>query len=152
MSIESVKTHFETEKLPLEVLEMKTSTATVELAAAALGVEPARIAKTMAFRLKDEDILVVAKGDVRVDNKKFKTAFEQKAKFIKADEVETATGHPVGGVCPFGLAKPLKVYLDESLKVFDYVYPAGGGANTAVKIDVDYLAEVTCGTWVNICK
>jgi prolyl-tRNA editing enzyme YbaK/EbsC (Cys-tRNA(Pro) deacylase) len=152
MSIESVKTHFETEKLPLEVLEMKTSTATVELAAAALGVEPARIAKTMAFRLKDEDILLVAKGDVRVDNKKFKMAFEQKAKFIKADEVETATGHPVGGVCPFGLAKPLKVYLDESLKVFDYVYPAGGGANTAVKIDVDYLAEVTCGTWVNICK
>ncbi len=152
MSIESVKTYFETEKLPLEVLEMNTSTATVELAAAALGVEPARIAKTMAFRLKDEDILVVAKGDVRVDNKKFKSAFEQKAKFIKADEVEMATGHPVGGVCPFGLVKPLKVYLDESLKVFDYVYPAGGGANTAVKIDVDYLAEVTSGTWVNICK
>ncbi len=152
LSIESVKTHFTEERLPLEVIEMKTSTATVELAAAALGVEPARIAKTMAFRLKDEDILVVAKGDVRVDNKKFKTVFEQKAKFIKAEDVMDATGHPVGGVCPFGLSRPMRIYLDESLKVFDYVYPAGGGANTAVKIEVDYLAEVTQGTWVNVCN
>lgn len=150
MSIQSVRAYFAARRLPLEVIEMDTSTATVELAAAALGVEPGRIAKTMAFRLKEEDILILAKGDARVDNRKFKDAFEQKARFISSEEVEAATGHPVGGVCPFGLAKPLKIYLDESLKVYDYVYPAGGDVNTAVKIDVDYLAEVTQGAWVNV--
>ncbi len=151
MSIESVKREFEARALPLEVIEMNTSTATVELAAAALGVEPARIAKTMAFRLKEEDILVLAKGDVRIDNKKFKNQFGQKAKFINSEEVETATGHPVGGVCPFGLVKPMRVFLDESLKVFDHVFPAGGGANTAVRIEVDYLKVVTDGQWVDVC-
>lgn len=152
MSIDSVKNYFAEHKMPLKVIEMNTSTATVELAAEALGVEPARIAKTMAFRLKSEDILILAKGDVRVNNKKFKAQFQEKAKFIGTDEVEEATGHPVGGVCPFGLKKPLKVFLDESLKVFDYVYPAGGGANTAVKIDVDYLYKITNGLWVNVCS
>lgn len=152
MSIESVKKQFREEGLPLEVIEMDTSTATVELAAAALGVEPARIAKTMAFSLKEKDILILAKGDVKVDNRKFKDFFNEKAKFISIEDLEDATGHPVGGVCPFGLIKPLDIYLDNSLKVFDYVYPAGGGANTAVKIDVDYLAEVTKGIWVDICK
>lgn len=151
MSIESVKREFEARALPLEVIEMNTSTATVELAAAALGVEPARIAKTMAFRLKEEDTLVLAKGDVRIDNKKFKNQFGQKAKFINSEEVETATGHPVGGVCPFGLVKPMRVFLDESLKVFDHVFPAGGGANTAVRIEVDYLKVVTDGQWVDVC-
>lgn len=152
MSITSVKKYFEDNHIPLQVIEMDTSTATVELAAQALGVEPARIAKTMAFRMKNEDILILAKGDVRVDNKKFKAQFQEKAKFIGADEVEEATGHPVGGVCPFGLNKPLKVYLDESLKVFDYVFPAGGGPNTAVKIDVDYLGQLTNGIWINVCN
>ena len=152
MSIESVKKQFKEEGLPLEVIEMDTSTATVELAAAALGVEPARIAKTMAFRLKERDILLLAKGDVKVDNRKFKDYFSEKPRFIAMDDLEEATGHPAGGVCPFGLIKPLDVYLDESLKVFDYVFPAGGGANTAVKINVDYLAEVTKGTWVDVCK
>ena len=143
MSIESVKKQFKEENLPLEVIEMDTSTATVELAAAALGVEAARIAKTMAFRLKERDILLLTKGDVKVDNRKFKGYFKEKAKFISVDDLEEATGHPIGGVCPFGLIKPLDIYLDESLKVFDHVYPAGGGANTAVKIDVNYLAQVT---------
>ncbi|HCJ56267.1 MAG TPA: prolyl-tRNA editing protein [Clostridiaceae bacterium] len=152
MSIESVKKQFKDEGLPLEVIEMDTSTATVELAAAALGVEPARIAKTMAFRLKDRDILLLAKGDVKVDNRKFKDNFTEKPRFISLDDLEEATGHPAGGVCPFGLIKPLDIYLDESLKVFDYVFPAGGGANTAVKISVDYLAEVTKGVWVDVCK
>ncbi len=152
MSIESVKKQFSEEELPLEVIEMNTSTATVELAAAALGVEPARIAKTMAFRLKEKDILLLAKGDVKVDNQKFKGYFKEKAKFIRPEDLDAATGHPVGGVCPFGLIKPLDIYLDVSLKVFDYVFPAGGGANTAVKIDVDYLAEVTKGIWVDVCK
>ena len=152
MSIESVKKQFKEKGLPLKVIEMKTSTATVELAAAALGVEPARIAKTMAFRLMERDILLLTKGDVKVDNQKFKGYFKEKARLIKPDDLNEATGHPVGGGCPFGLVKPLDIYLDESLKVFDYVFPAGGGANTAVKIDVDYLAEVTEGIWVDLCK
>lgn len=152
MSIASVKKHFTDQNLPLDVIEMTTSTATVELAAAALGVEPARIAKTMAFRLKAYDILILAKGDVRIDNQKYKAYFNEKAKFISAEEVEAATGHPVGGVCPFGLIKPIKIYLDESLKVFDYVFPAGGGANTTVKIDVNYLQDVTSGIWIDVCN
>lgn len=152
MSIGSVKKYFKDYSIPLEVIEFKTSTATVELAAQALGVEPAQIAKTMAFRLKSEDILILAKGDVRVDNQKFKLQFNEKARFISAQEVEEATGHPVGGICPFGLVKPIKIFLDESLKAFDYVFPAGGGANTAVKIDVNFLEKVTCGVWIDVCS
>ncbi|MBN2827637.1 MAG: YbaK/EbsC family protein, partial [Tissierellales bacterium] len=91
-------------------------------------------------------------GDVKLDNRKFKDVFSQKPKFIGLDEVEEATGHPVGGVCPFGLAHPLDIYLDESLKIFDYVFPAGGGANTAVKIEVNDLKEITKGTWIDVCK
>lgn len=150
MSIESVKAEFENRGLSLEVIEMGMSTATVGLAAAALGVEPARIAKTMAFRLRTEDILVVLKGDVKIDNKKFKDVFGDKAKMVKPEEVESVTGHPMGGVCPFGLKNPLSIYLDESLKVFDYVYPAAGGSNTAVKIDVSFLHEVTEAKWVDV--
>jgi len=152
MSIESVKKQFAEENLPLKVIEFDVSTATVELAAGALGVEPARIAKTMAIRLKDRDILLLSKGDLKLDNKKFKNEFKQKAKFIGFEEVSEVTGHPIGGVCPFGLEKPIQIYLDESLKDFDYVYPAGGGPNTAVKIDVDYLSEVTNGIWVDVFK
>lgn len=152
MTVESVRRQFENENLDLEVVEMDTSTATVELAANALGVEPARIAKTMALRLKEKDIIIVAKGDVKIDNRKFKDCFYEKAKFINSEDLLEATGHPVGGVCPFGLSKPLEIYLDESLKIFDYVFPAGGGPNTCVKIDVDYLADITKGEWINVCK
>lgn len=152
MTIESVKKYIDENNLDLEIIEMKESTATVELAANALGVEPARIAKTMALRLKERDILVVAKGDVRIDNRKFKDVFSEKAKFIGAEDLMEATGHPVGGVCPFGLNKELEIYLDESLKVFDYVFPAAGGPNTCIKIDVDYLADVTQGKWIDVCK
>ncbi len=152
MSIESVKKQINEEKLDLNVMQMGTSTATVELAAKALNVEPARIAKTMALRLNDRDILILAKGDARIDNRKYKDYFKTKAKFISVDEVEEVTGHPVGGVCPFGLKKDMEVYLDNTLKVFDYVYPAAGGANTAVKITVDYLAQVTRGIWIDVCK
>lgn len=152
MTIESVKKHIEDKNLNLKVIEMNVSTATVELAANALGVEPARIAKTMAIRLKEKDILMLAKGDVKIDNRKFKDYFKEKPKFISTDDIEEATGHPVGGVCPFGLNKPLDIYLDISLKTFDYVYPAGGEPNTAIKIDVDYLSEITNGTWIDVCK
>ncbi|MDX9917410.1 MAG: YbaK/EbsC family protein [Gudongella sp.] len=152
MTVESVRKHIELEKLDIEVLELDTSTATVELAAESLGVEPGRIAKSMALRLKDRDIIIVAKGDVRLDNRKFKDQFKEKARFISGDEMLEATGHPVGGVCPFGLSKPLDIYLDESLKVYDYVYPAAGGPSACLKIDVNYLLEVTNGEWVDVCK
>jgi prolyl-tRNA editing enzyme YbaK/EbsC (Cys-tRNA(Pro) deacylase) len=152
MTLETVKKHIKDNNINVSVLEMKESTATVELAARALGVEPGRIAKSMAIRLKEEDIIVLTKGDVKLDNKKFKNHFKQKAKFIKADEILEATGHPVGGVCPFGLKEPLKIYLDESLRVYDFVYPAAGDVNACLRIDVDYLQEVTDAKWVDICE
>lgn len=151
MSLESVKRQFEELKLGLNVIELAESSATVQLAAQVLGVEPARIAKTMAFRLKERDILIVAKGDARVDNRKYKAFFNEKAKMLKPEEVLQVTGHPVGGVCPFGLKQRLAVYLDNSLKEFDYVFPAGGSPNSAVKITVSELATVTGGAWVDVC-
>jgi Cys-tRNA(Pro) deacylase len=152
MSVESVKEQFQEQNLNLEVLEFNQSSATVELAAEAIGVEPNRIAKTMAFRVKDQEVLIVSKGNARIDNRKYKDYFKAKAKMLKADEVLEITGHPVGGVCPFGLKKPLQIYLDESLKEFDYVYPAGGSPNSAVKTTIEQLEEVTKGAWVDVCK
>ena len=151
MTLESVKKHIENNKLNIDIYELKESTATVPLAAKALGVEEGMIAKSMAIRLKKEDIIILAKGDVRLDNKKFKSIFKEKARFISAEDIFEATGHPVGGVCPFGLSKPLKIYLDESLKVYEYVYPAAGSPNACMKIDIDYLREVISGEWVDVC-
>lgn len=152
MTLESVKKHIEESKIDVELYEMEGSTATVELAAEALGVEPGRIAKSMAIRLKERDILILAKGDVRLDNRKFKDTFNEKARFIKGEDIFEATGHHVGGVCPFGLSKPIDIYLDESLKVYDFVYPAAGSPNACIKIDVDYLRDVVDGEWVDVCK
>jgi len=152
MSVESVKKYFVERKLPLEVLEPEADTSTVEKAAMAIGVEPDMIAKTLAFQLKDRNILILTKGGARTDNKKFKSHFREKAKFVAFEDVEAVTGHPAGGICPFGLANDLEIYLDVSLKEFDTVYPAGGSPNSAVKISVDYLAEVTKGTWIDISK
>ncbi len=152
MSIDSVKQYFRDRNLDLNVIEFKESSATVELAAQLLGVEPARIAKTMAFQLKERAVLIIAKGDARVDNRKYKDYFGEKAKMLKADQVSAVTGHPIGGVCPFGLSSPLAIYLDENLKEFDYVYPAGGSPHSAVRITVNQLAEVTQGQWVDVCS
>ncbi|MGN9164225.1 YbaK/EbsC family protein [Tissierellaceae bacterium HCP3S3_D8] len=152
MTIESVRKYIKENEYDLEIIEFDSSTATVELAAEALGVEPGRIAKTMAIRLKERDILILSKGDARIDNRKFKDYFKEKARFIKSEDLMEATGHPVGGVCPFGLNKSLDIYLDVSLKEFDYVYPAAGEANTCMKIDVDYLDEITRGIWIDVCK
>lgn len=152
MSVERVRQFFAERGLDYDILEFDTSTATVELAAEAVGVEPARIAKSMAIRLKDRDIIVVTKGDARLDNRKFKDCFHSKAKMLKADEVLEVTGYPVGGVCPFALKNDLPVYLDVSLKEFDIVYPAAGTPNSAVKIPLDGLEKVTAGTWVDVCK
>src|SRR5690554_3685510 len=151
MTLESVKKHIENNSLNIDIYELKESTATVPLAAKALDVEEGMIAKSMAIRLKQEDIIILAKGDVRLDNKKFKSIFKEKARFISAEDIFEATGHPVGGVCPFGLSKPLKIYLDESLKVYEYVYPAAGSPNACMKIDIDYLREVISGEWVDVC-
>lgn len=153
MSLESVRKFFnENGYSDLQIIETEMSTATVELAAKAHGVAPALIAKTMSFGLKDRAILIVTKGDARIDNRKFKDSFHEKAKMLSYDEVLEITGHPVGGVCPFGLKSPMDIYLDISMKEFEYVYPAAGTANSAVKITPDRLQEVTGGTWVDVCK
>jgi len=151
MSLQSVRAFLADRNLDLPIIELDVSTATVALAAEAHGVEPGRIAKTLAFRLNGEHaILLVAAGDARIDNRKFKAALG-KGKMLQADEVVELTGHPVGGVCPFGLAQPLPIYLDYSLRDFDEVLPAAGTINSAIRISIEQLAEVTGGQWVDVC-
>ncbi len=152
MSVESVKAYFRDNDLPYEVMEFEASTETVERAAEALGVEPALIAKSLAFKVKDRAILVVTKGDARIDNQKFKKQFQAKAKMMSPDEVLEVTGHPVGGVCPFGLKEPMEIYLDESLKSFERVYPAAGSRNSCIEIGPQELARLTNAPWVDVCK
>ena len=152
MSLASVKAFFAALQLDVPILETQANTATVALAAEAHGVEPGRIAKTLAFKLADgREVLLVARGDARIDNGKFKTALG-KGKMLSTDVVAEITGHPVGGVCPFGLAQPLPIYLDVSLKAFDEVLPAAGSVNSAVRISVALLAQVTQGVWVDVCQ
>ncbi|WFD09631.1 YbaK/EbsC family protein [Tepidibacter hydrothermalis] len=152
MSLESVRDFLKENDLNFEVFEMQESTATVELAAKAHGVAPELIAKTIAVKLKDRNILIVAKGDAKIDNRKYKDEFNTKCKMLKYDEVLDITGHPVGGVCPFGLKNPLEIYLDISIKDFDYVYPAAGSVNSSIKIKPSELEEITNGIWVDVCK
>lgn len=152
MSVASVKAFFATHAPDIKVLELEVSTATVELAAAGHGVKPEQIAKTLAIRLGDEIVLVAAKGTARLDNKKFKARFSTKPRMLPLDEVERETGHPVGGVCPFGLARPLKVFCDISLKPYDEVVPAAGGTNAAVRISPSRMAELTDAQWIDVCE
>jgi prolyl-tRNA editing enzyme YbaK/EbsC (Cys-tRNA(Pro) deacylase) len=152
MSLESVRAHLAEAAPDLEVLVTEDSSATVDLAAAAHGVEPGQIAKTLSFRVKDDVFLLVARGDARLDNKKAKAAFGGKAKMLNAEEVVEITSHPVGGVCPFGLPSPLKVYCDVSLKAYDVVIPAAGATNAAVRIAPDRMAEITSAEWVDVCQ
>ncbi|MEA4826061.1 YbaK/EbsC family protein [Clostridium sp. JNZ J1-5] len=152
MSLESVKKHLDESNLGLVIMEMDGSTATVELAAEAIGVEPGQIAKTMALKLGDKNVLIVSKGDAKIDNRKYKDCFKTKAKMLSGDEVLEITGHPVGGVCPFGLKNPLEIYLDNSLKKYDYVYPAAGSKNSAVRITLEQLQNITNGKWIDVCK
>ncbi|MBG6203780.1 Cys-tRNA(Pro) deacylase [Labrenzia sp. EL_13] len=152
MSLESVRDHFANAAPELEIILTDESSATVILAAAAHGVSPGQIAKTLSFQLKDRVILVVARGDARLDNKKAKAAFGGKVKMLDLEEVEKLTGHPVGGVCPFGLAQPLQVYCDISLKDFEIVIPAAGATNAAVRIAPDRMAEITDAEWVDVCQ
>ena len=151
MSVASVRAFFEARQIDMPIVELEAITSTVALAAEAHGVEPGRIAKTLAFKLADGKVfLLVARGDARIDNAKFKTAFG-KGKMLALDEVEALTGHPVGGVCPFGLATPLPVYLDRSLLAFEEVLPAAGSVNSALRISPQLMAELTQGQWVDAC-
>jgi len=152
MSVESVKAYFKENNISCEIMEMEQTTETVEIAARVLGVQPALIAKTLAFKLKDRFILIVTQGDARIDNKKFKQYFPGKSRMMKPEEVVDITGHPIGGVCPFGLKTPLDIYVDESLKQFDIVYPAAGSRNSCVKITPDELFQITGGQWVDVCR
>lgn len=153
MSLESVKDYFRENNLPLEVSETEKETGTVAEAAVAFGIEEDEIAKTMSFVLKSgECILILMKGTARVDNKKFKENFKEKAVMVPFDRVEELTGHIPGGVCPFGLKKDLRIFLDKTLKEFDIVYPAGGTPHSAVKITVNMLADVTKGQWIDVTK
>ena len=152
MSLQSVKAFFQQLELNLPIIELQVSTATVALAAEAHGVEPGQIAKTLAFRLNDDRVLlVVAKGDARIDHKKFKDALG-KGKMLGLDEVVELTGHPVGGVCPFGLAQALPVYLDISLQTYEEVIPAAGSVNSAVRISPALMLKITNGQWVDVCQ
>ena len=153
MSVELVKKFFENTELEGKVLEFPTSSATVELAADAVGTEPDRIAKTMAFLLGDEAIVIVVSGLSRIDNKKFKALFHTKAKMIPFAAVEEYLGHPPGGVCPFALKEGVKVYLDVSLRAHETVFPAAGSENSAIETTIDQLERFTSyKEWVDVCK
>ena len=153
MSIEKGRAYFRALGIEERVLEFDVSSATVELAAKALGVEGARIAKTLSFKAPDGCLLVLAAGDARIDNHKFKDTFHVKAKMLTADEVLELVGHPVGGVCPFGCNEGVPVYLDESLKRFETVFPAVGSANSAIELNLDELYRYSKALgWVDVCK
>ncbi len=150
MTLASATAFFATRAPDIAIRRYATSTATVALAAEALGVAPGQIAKTLSLRLDDEVVLLVARGDARIDNRKYKDRFGQKARMLGLDEVERETGHPVGGVCPFGLARPLRVFCDVSLRAFDEVYPAAGAPDAAVRITPARLAAITGAEWVDV--
>ncbi|MFX3625140.1 MAG: YbaK/EbsC family protein [Ectobacillus sp.] len=154
MGIESVKVHFKKWGREGDVMEFETSSATVEQAADTLGVIPARIAKTLSFRGENEKaILIVAAGDAKIDNKKFRHTFGCKARMLPPDEVLEQTGHVIGGVCPFGLKSGLDVYLDVSMKRFETVFPACGSTNSAIELAIDELFEYSFAKeWVDVCK
>ena len=153
MSIEKGRAYFRQFGMEDRVREFDVSSATVELAALALGVDGARIAKTLSFKKDDSCILILAAGDARIDNHKFKEKFHMKAKMLAPDEVLSRVGHPVGGVCPFGINDGIDVYLDESLKRFETVFPAVGSANSAIELNLDELYKYSNAIeWIDVCK
>ncbi len=154
MSIEKGRAYFRQFGMEDRVIEFEVSSATVELAAQALGVEGARIAKTLSFKTPEGGcILILAAGDARVDNRKFKDQFGYKAKMPTADEVLELVGHPVGGVCPFGINEGVDVYLDESMKRFETLFPAVGSGQSAIELDLDELWKYSnAKAWIDVCK
>ena len=152
MSIESVRLFLAQHAPELAIIDQGRSTATVVEAAETLGVLPGQIAKTLAVRVGEAVVLVVARGDARLDNRKCKDRFGARPRMLGHEETATLTGHPVGGVCPFGLTTPLHVYCDDSLKDFDIVYPAAGSRTASVAVSPHRLAELTGATWVDVCQ
>lgn len=153
MSIEKVREHFATLGIADRIMEFEVSSATVELAAKAVGVEGARIAKTLSFLLKEEPVLIVVAGDGRIDNKKYKATFAAKAKMLSHEQAAEMIGHAVGGVCPFAVNDGVRVYLDESLKRFDTVYPACGSSNSAIELTIPELEKYSgFEKWVDVCS
>ncbi|HEX4233652.1 MAG TPA: YbaK/EbsC family protein [Caldimonas sp.] len=152
MSLSSVRAYLAEHAPDIEIVEATSSTATVALAAAAHGVEPSRIAKTLSLRLHGEPILIVMGGEARLDNRKYKGRFGAKAKMLDAAEVLEATSHPVGGVCPFGLPRPLRIYADVSLRAFDVVVPAAGDTHAAMRITPERLVALAGAEWVDVAQ
>ena len=152
MSLDSVRAFFAENAPDIVVIETEASSATVAEAAAAHGVDPAQIAKTICLRVGDQAMLLVAGGTARLDNRKAREAFGGKARMLGLDEVVELTGHPIGGVCPFGLKTPLPIYCDQSLRRFSEVLPAAGATNAAVRIETTRLAELVGAGWVDVCQ
>ena len=153
MAIERVRAFFKERGMEDKILEFEVSSATVELAAQALNCEPCRIAKTLSFMVQNAPILIVAAGDAKIDNAKYKAQFSTKAKMLSPEEVEQLVGHAVGGVCPFGINEGVTVYLDESLKRFETVFPACGSSNSAIELTISELERFSGFLgWVDVCK
>jgi prolyl-tRNA editing enzyme YbaK/EbsC (Cys-tRNA(Pro) deacylase) len=153
MAIEVVKDYFRQYGIADRIMEMEQSSATVELAAVAVGCEPERIAKSLSLLVEEQPIIIVVSGEARIDNKKYKECFHTKAKMIPYDEVEQYIGHAPGGVCPFGIKPGVTVYLDESLKRFQTVYPAAGSSNSAIELSLEELEKYAKSAgWVDVCK
>lgn len=153
MAIERVKTYFKQYGMEEKIREFDVSSATVELAAQALSCEPARIAKTLSFMVDGHAILIVAAGDVKIDNHKYKEQFHAKAKMLSPEEAETLVGHAIGGVCPFAVNEGVTVYLDKSLKRFETVFPACGSSNSAMELTIPELEKYAAPVqWVDVCK
>ncbi|HEV2675933.1 MAG TPA: YbaK/EbsC family protein [Aliidongia sp.] len=152
MSLDSVRAFFAANAPDIAIIELAQNTATVALAAEGHGVAPGQIAKTLSLKVGEQNFLVVTRGDARLDNKKAKAAFGGKVRMLGAEEVVAVTGHPIGGVCPFGLPTPLPVYCDVSLKAFDEVVPAAGSTNSAVRINPHRMAELVGAAWVDVCE
>lgn len=153
MSIEKVKAYFRNYGLEDRVQEFEVSSATVQLAAEALHCESCRIAKTLSFMVADKPILIVAAGDTKIDNPKYKAQFGTKAKMLTSDEVKTLVGHAVGGVCPFAIMPDVTVYLDISLKRFQTVFPACGSSNSAIELSLEELEKYSSfAEWIDVCK
>ncbi len=153
MSIEIVRKYFSSFGMEDRILEFQVSSATVELAAQAVGCIPARIAKTLSFKIGEELILIVAAGDAKIDNRKYKDKFGKKAVMLSQEEVSEKVGHAVGGVCPFGIPETVRVYLDESLRRFETVFPAAGSSNSAIELNMEELERYsTAKEWIDVCK
>ena len=154
MSLQNVKNYLKQFNLNDKILEFSESSATVSLAAAAAGTTPDRIAKSLTFMVDDGPIMIVCSGDMKIDNSKFKARFQTKAKMLSFEDVENLIGHQVGGVCPFAINDGVKVYLDESLRRFDFVYPACGSSNSAIKLDNETLKNVSQNfvSYIDVCK